>query len=243
MLGQSAKLSARRLVSLSHPLPRHVCAPIAACQLITWPHSSCSSSVAPFTTRSSASSVRSSSPRSLSTRTKPSGLEPIPDYPFTTLWELIEGAARLFPTNRIFGFKTGDSFEFISYAEFLELVSVTRTMLQSEFQIGAGDKVAIVSNNRVEWATLMYAATSLGAEFVPMYEAQLEKDWLHIVQDSEAKLIICANRKIREKCQHYVGTVGNVQALLSLDKLTEECDQVSGAILCHSNFLSLTQTN
>jgi acyl-CoA synthetase (AMP-forming)/AMP-acid ligase II len=35
--------------------------------------------------------------------------------------------------------------------------------------------VAIISNNRLEWAVTMYACQGLGAQIVPMYEAQLEK--------------------------------------------------------------------
>jgi acyl-CoA synthetase (AMP-forming)/AMP-acid ligase II len=42
-------------------------------------------------------------------------------------------------------------------------------------QVGRGDKVAIISNNRVEWAVAMYAVTGVGAQLVPMYEAQLKK--------------------------------------------------------------------
>ena len=37
--------------------------------------------------------------------------------------------------------------------------------------------VYLISNNRVEWAVAKYAVNSLGAQLVPMYEAQAEKDW------------------------------------------------------------------
>ena len=35
--------------------------------------------------------------------------------------------------------------------------------------------VAIIANNRVEWAAAAYACNGLGAVIVPMYEAQNEK--------------------------------------------------------------------
>ena len=35
----------------------------------------------------------------------------------------------------------------------------------------------MISNNRVEWAVCKYAVNGLGAQLVPMYEAQAEKDW------------------------------------------------------------------
>jgi long-subunit acyl-CoA synthetase (AMP-forming) len=34
-------------------------------------------------------------------------------------------------------------------------------------------QISIISNNRIEWATAMYAANGLGAHVVPMYEAQV----------------------------------------------------------------------
>ena len=40
-------------------------------------------------------------------------------------------------------------------------------------KIGRGDKVALISNNRVEWAVAFYAVASVGGSIVPMYEAQV----------------------------------------------------------------------
>ena len=38
-----------------------------------------------------------------------------------------------------------------------------------------GDRVALISNNRVEWAVTAYATYGLGACIVPMYEKQNPK--------------------------------------------------------------------
>jgi long-subunit acyl-CoA synthetase (AMP-forming) len=65
--------------------------------------------------------------------------------------------------------------------------------------VGRGDKVALISNNRVEWAVAFYAVAGLGGSVVPMYEAQMEKDWRYIVQDSGAKLILAANEAIYQQ--------------------------------------------
>ena len=39
------------------------------------------------------------------------------------------------------------------------------------------------------------------------YEAQLEKDWTYILDDSDAKLLIVATEAIYEKCKDYPGKV------------------------------------
>ncbi|MCA9585006.1 MAG: long-chain fatty acid--CoA ligase [Myxococcales bacterium] len=62
--------------------------------------------------------------------------------------------------------------------------------------IGPGDRVAIISNNRVEWVIGAFAAYGLGASWVPMYEAMLDKDWKFILEDCGAKLCFCATQDI-----------------------------------------------
>lgn len=41
------------------------------------------------------------------------------------------------------------------------------------------------------------------------YEAQLEKDWKYILEDSDAKLLITATEAIYEKCKDYAGKVSS----------------------------------
>jgi long-chain acyl-CoA synthetase len=67
----------------------------------------------------------------------------------------------------------------------------------------------------------LYATTSLGAQYVPMYEAQLEKDWKYIIEDSGAKMIIAATEKVYDKVKSYVGTVGVVEGVICLDSKPE----------------------
>jgi long-chain acyl-CoA synthetase len=66
----------------------------------------------------------------------------------------------------------------------------------AQMGITAGDRVAIISNNRVEWAIGAFASYGLGAAWVPMYEAMLDKDWKFILEDCGAKLCLCATKEI-----------------------------------------------
>jgi long-subunit acyl-CoA synthetase (AMP-forming) len=68
-------------------------------------------------------------------------------------------------------------------------------------------QVALISNNRIEWAAAFYAANGLGAQLVPMYEAQAEKDWKFIINDSDSKLVLVANERAYEKAEHYIDKV------------------------------------
>jgi long-chain acyl-CoA synthetase len=95
-------------------------------------------------------------------------------------------------------------------------VDKCRSVLASH-NIGMDDKVAMISDNRVEWAVIYFAANSLGAQIIPMYQVQAEKDWKYIVEDSGAKLLITATEPIYEKTKSYINSVGNLQSILCFD--------------------------
>lgn len=48
------------------------------------------------------------------------------------------------------------------------------------------------------------------------YEAQLEKDWTYILDDSDAKLLIVATEAIYEKCKDYPGKVKQLWPVIYL---------------------------
>jgi long-chain acyl-CoA synthetase len=54
--------------------------------------------------------------------------------------------------------------------------------------IGRGERIAILSENRPEWAIADFASMLLGAVDVPIYPTLTEEQTLHILQDSAARL-------------------------------------------------------
>jgi len=149
---------------------------------------------------------------------------------FRTIIELQQEAVLAYPDNPMLGtFKkiqqsdgtSKGSFQWITYKQFDREVQKFRNCLH-RLSIGVDDKVSIISNNRVEWAVAKYAVNSLGAQLVPMYEAQSEKDWLYILEDSDTKLLIVATEAIYEKTKGYAGKVGKVERVICLDASSEE---------------------
>ena len=79
-------------------------------------------------------------------------------------------------------------------------------------------KVAIISNNRWEWAAIACAAYSIKATLVPMYEAQLPSDWTYILNDSGSAVVFCASQDIFDRVQRDVlPSTPSVKASLCLD--------------------------
>jgi long-chain acyl-CoA synthetase len=135
---------------------------------------------------------------------------------FDTLVDIFTQSIEKFPTRELFGTKSGGVWRFSTYAEFGKDVTALRGGLAS-LGVGKGDKVAIISNNRPEWAVSAYATYTLGAAFVPMYEAQLEKDWEFILDDCEAKVLIAATRAIFEKTKTFLGKVKGLSHIVLLE--------------------------
>jgi long-chain acyl-CoA synthetase len=114
--------------------------------------------------------------------------------------ELLDRSCDTFATRPLFGTKREDAWSWTTYGEFRELVNRCRGGLSS-LGIGAGDRIAIVSNNRVEWAVAAFGAYGLGAAVVPMYEAQLSSEREFILADSGAKVAFAATEAIADALQ------------------------------------------
>ncbi|WP_437618878.1 AMP-dependent synthetase/ligase [Sorangium sp. So ce1151] len=115
------------------------------------------------------------------------------------LVELLDRSLRLHGPQPMFGTKKDGRWGWITYAEFGQLVARFRGGLVS-LGVQRGDRVAIISNNRVEWAVTAYACFSMGVAVVPMYEAQLPSEWAFIINDCEAVAAIIATPQLHEKC-------------------------------------------
>jgi len=63
-----------------------------------------------------------------------------------------------------------------------------------EMGVGAGDRVALLSENRLEWALTDYAILGLGGVSVPLYSTLLEEDVHFILSDSGSKGIVVSTR-------------------------------------------------
>lgn len=135
---------------------------------------------------------------------------------FTSLVDLFEKSCQAHGSRDLFGTKRDGAWRWVSYAEVKRQVDAARSGLSS-LGVSKGDKVCIISNNRVEWAVLAYATYSLGAAFVPMYEAQHTEEWEFIVDDCGGKVLIAANRAIFGKVKALPEKISSLKHVLCLE--------------------------
>jgi long-chain acyl-CoA synthetase len=136
-----------------------------------------------------------------------------------TLVDLFEHAVGTYAARDLFGTKKDGRWTWTTYAEFGLLVDRFRAGLAS-LGVQRGDCVAIVSDNRVEWAVAAYACYGLGAAFVPMYEAQSPKEWEFILRDCEAKTLLVASDAVLSKAKSLLDAAPSLRDLILIEGAT-----------------------
>ena len=117
---------------------------------------------------------------------------------FKNLVDMFSRSVEQYKNNPRFGTKVGGEWQWVTFGQVGEQVDQFRAGL-ALLGIDRGDSVAIISNNRVEWAVGAYATYGRGALYVPMYEKQSADDWEYILRDSDAKAVIVADDKIAKR--------------------------------------------
>jgi long-chain acyl-CoA synthetase len=135
---------------------------------------------------------------------------------FKNLVELLETSVETYSGRELFGTKVGNVWRWMTYGEFGRLVEAFRAGLAAR-GIKRGDRVACVANNRIEWAVSAYAVYTLGAVWVPMYEAQLEKEWQFIIKDCDAKALLVSTQPLYQRTKDWVGKVGALEHVIAFE--------------------------
>jgi long-chain acyl-CoA synthetase len=140
----------------------------------------------------------------------------------TTLNELFLKAVAKHAKPDCFLCKSEGQYEGISSREALRKVAALASLL-SRLGVERGDRVAILSENRVEWAMTDYALLGLGAISVPIYTTLLEPDVEYILRDSGAKGIVLATEPQLAKIVNVRPHLPDLKFVLAM-----ECDNLGG---------------
>ena len=135
-----------------------------------------------------------------------------------SLVELLETSVAKYRTRPLFVTKSSArTWLETSYQQFSELVDDFRAGLAS-LGVGPGDRVGIVSNNRIEWAVVAYATYGLGAQLVPMYEAQRAKEWAFIAADAAIKVLFTGTPAIHRDVLQFAPAIPTLKHVIALSE-------------------------
>lgn len=135
---------------------------------------------------------------------------------YTSLVDLYQRSITQHAHSPLFGTKAQGEWTWLSYGAFATQVDEIRTAL-SELGVDRGDHVAILTNNRYEWAVAAYSIVGLGAAYVPMYESQPLDEWVYILRDCGAAVVFVAHLQIAEQLRDRRAELPKLQHIVVLD--------------------------
>src|ERR671918_1434810 len=100
-----------------------------------------------------------------------------------------------------------------------------------ELGIEKGDKVSILANTRPEWTYFDFAALSVGAVVVPIYQTNSPDECQYVLENSDAKAVVVEDdeqmekvRAVRDslpKLEHVIRMTGSSEDAISMEQLSE----------------------
>ncbi len=146
----------------------------------------------------------------------------------TTLADLLARAARKYGGAPAIKFKDGDAWVDRSFTEVEEAVRKLALGLV-DLGVEKGDKVSILGNTRPEWTYFDFAALSVGATVVPIYQTNSPEECQYVLENSDSKVVVVEDdeqiekiRKVRDnlpKLETVVRMTGSSEDAVSLDDL------------------------
>jgi long-chain acyl-CoA synthetase len=116
---------------------------------------------------------------------------------------------------------------------YVEVGEIVRELALGLMALGIekGDKVAILSNTRVEWTYFDFAALTAGATVVPIYQTNSAEECRYVLENSDARAVIVEDeeqiakvREVRDHCpllEQVIRIEGDSSDALSMEALAE----------------------
>ncbi len=141
-----------------------------------------------------------------------------PNQPPATLSEMVQRSFVKFASERCLGAKSAaGNYEFATYAQVAERVRLTAGGLLS-LGVNRGDRVAIVSENRPEWAITDLACQMIGAIVVPLFSTLPPPQVQYILHDSGAKVVFVSDTKQKQKIDAIANEINEVCAVVAMEE-------------------------
>jgi long-chain acyl-CoA synthetase len=145
-----------------------------------------------------------------------------------TVADLLPKAAELYGPNVAVKYKEGDQWLSKTFAEVQEIVMPLALGLV-ELGIQKGDRVSILGNTRPEWTYFDFAALSIGATVVPIYQTNSPEECRYVLENSDSRVVIVEDaeqlekvRQVRDQLpqlEQIVMMTGDAEDALSMDEL------------------------
>src|SRR4051794_297040 len=156
-----------------------------------------------------------------------------------TVADLLPKAAEIYGPSVAVQYKEGDRWLSKTFAEVREIVMPLALGLV-ELGVEKGDRVAILGNTRPEWTYFDFAALSIGATVVPIYQTNSPEECRYVLDNSDAKVVVVEDdeqlakvREVRSRLpllEHVVLMTGSDDDAISMEELSAQGAAVDAAL-------------
>lgn len=146
----------------------------------------------------------------------------------TTLADLLPLSAEKYGSAPAVRFKEDGSWKDQSFEQVRDTVRALALGLV-DLGVEKGDKVSILANTRPEWTYVDFAALSVGAVVVPIYQTNSPEECQYVLENSDAKVVVVEDdeqlekiRAVRDRLpllEHVVRMTGSSEDAISLEQL------------------------
>ena len=142
-----------------------------------------------------------------------------------TVPEILFNTIEKFPQNIALKIKKGESYQSYTYKELGEQVEIMTNALAG-LGLKAGDKIAILSNNRPEWPISDFSIFCLGAITVPVYQTLPPNQIEYILKDADTRAIFVENQEQFDKIAEIDTALPNLKHVFTFDGVVSELRDV-----------------
>jgi long-chain acyl-CoA synthetase len=145
-----------------------------------------------------------------------------------TIADLLPKAAELYGSKVAVRYKEGEAWVSKSFEEVREIVRPLAFGLVT-LGVEKGDRVSILGNTRPEWTYFDYAALSIGATVVPIYQTNSPEECRYVLDNSDSKVVVVEDaeqlekvRAVRDqlpKLEQIVMMTGSAEDAISMEDL------------------------
>lgn len=160
-------------------------------------------------------------------------------YPVKRLFDIPQYQQMNYPNEGMFVSKINGTWVKLSTGAFIEqTVAISKGLVA--LGVAPGEKVAIVSPNKVEWNILDLALLQIGAIVVPVYPNISSADYKHIFNDAQIRFCFAGTEELVEKL---IGIQSAVPSLERVFRMTDDNEHGLGYIHALGHSVSITHIN
>jgi len=138
-----------------------------------------------------------------------------------TIADLLPKAAEMYGSMVAARYKDGDQWTSKTFEEVREIVRPLAFGLVT-LGVEKGDRVSILGNTRPEWTYFDFAALSIGATVVPIYQTNSPEECRYVLENSDSKVVVVEDAEQLEKVRQVRDQLPQLEQIVLMSGSAED---------------------